>query len=215
MHSPLRPTSCAPSSPNLQSVLAKATSEVHAQLHMTEPKMFLFDLEANPSEANEDGCGTDKTLGPPAACGNLYQIPAFRDIRRKLEGILQVAEDEAVIPSLRWMNDGPLADPLNFGGWIPWRDSSGDPLASFQGVDIEGMSVGVAREEKVVVQQVLLAEVGSRVEGGGGEVGGAESGTSAPTVHVSSFAMLFAVVAVAITLVAYRAGQRSLYNILK
>lgn len=177
--------------------------------------MFLFDLEANPSEANEDGCGTDKTLGPPAACGNLYDIPAFHDIRRKLEGILQLAEDEAVIPSLRWMNDGPLADPLNFGGWIPWRDSSGDPLASFQGVDIEGMRMGGAAPEKFV-EQVLLAEVGSKVEednGGGGR--GSESEISVPVVHVIRFALLFMVIAIGMSMLAYRAGQRSLYSILK
>ena len=173
--------------------------------------MFLFDLEANPSEANEDGCGTDKKLGPPAACGNLYDIPAFHDIRRKLEGILQRADDEAVIPSLRWMNDGPLADPLNFGGWIPWRDSNGDPLASFMGVDIECMSVGSAPE--MVVEQVLLAEVGSRVEGNEEEDG--ESESNVPAASVSSFAMLFAVIAIGMTLLAYRAGQRSLYKILR
>lgn len=179
--------------------------------------MFLFDLEANPSEKNEDGCGTDKKLGPPASCGNLYEIPAFHDIRRKLEGILQLAEDEAVIPSLRWMNDGPLADPLNFGGWIPWRDSSGDPLASFEGVDIEGMSVGGEPEEKVVVvEQVLLAEVGSRVEEGGGEEdGGSGTGINVPVAHVSTFATLFAVIAIGMTMLAYRAGQRSMYNILR
>ena len=109
------------------------------------------------------------------------------------------------------MNDGPLADPLNFGGWIPWRDSNGDPLASFMGVDIEGMSVGSAPE--MVVEQVLLAEVGSRVEGNEEEDG--ESESNVPAASVSSFAMLFAVIAIGMTLLAYRAGQRSLYKILR
>lgn len=32
-----------------------------------------------------------------------------------------------------WVDDGPLADPKNFGGyWTPWRDESGIPFATYQ-----------------------------------------------------------------------------------
>lgn len=200
-----------------QSILDDATAAVHAQLHLSDPKMYLFDLEANPSESVEAGCGTDKTLGPPASCGNLYSIPAFRKMRLKLEAILDRADQESVAPTLRWMDDGPLADPLNFGGWVPWRDRNGDPLAHYEGLLIEG----TAEEEQDASQpwepkrvgQTSLAEIGVR---GVEEEDVAESyAITVTAAHASGLALFFAIIAVGGTFVAYRAGQRSGYHLLR
>lgn len=190
-----------------QSTLAEAIATVHDQIHLSEPKMYLFDLEANPSESVVDGCGSNAhkqgaagaagpTAGPVKSCANLYEIPAFREIRRKLEGMLNKADRESVAPTLRWEDDGPLAGPDNFGGWVPWRDRDGDPLAMYGGV--------AAAQQQQQQQRVSLAGLGSR----GGEQGGA-GGAS-----VSGLAFFFAMVAVGSTFVAYRAGQRSGYRVL-
>lgn len=194
--------------------------------------MYLFDLEANPSEAVTDGCGENKTLGPPAACGNLYTIPAFKDVRRKLEGLLSRAEKESVAPTLRWMDDGPLADPQNFGGWIPWRDRTGDPLASYEGVFVQGLeepahgSNGSKEGAKVSMTQMKV-DMGmggmGDMEGmdGIGDMEGMDKSeidvqrSSISVAHAGGFAMFFAILAVGATFVAYRAGQRSGYHLLK
>lgn len=199
--------------PTPQSTLKEATAAVHSQLHLSEPRMYLFDLESNPSESIVDGCGTDKTLGPPAACGNLYAIPAFRDIRRKLEGIITLVEHESAAPTLRWMDDGPLADPASFGGWIPWRDSNGDPLASYEGVAIEDL---VAQREPSQAQRdqvVTLTKIGA-----GGSEGTDEVETYSKLVtaaHASRTAIIAAIILICGTFVGYRAGQRSEYHLLR
>lgn len=179
---------------------------MHALLHLSEPKMYLFDLKANPSETVDEDCGTDLKLGPPAACCNLYNIPAFRKVRLKMEGILDTADSESVVPTLRWMDDGPLADPLNFGGWVPWRDINGDPLASYKGATIE--STGESGQESPEVDEVKLASL-SRV---GEEPGSVEDYTVTVTAaHASGLAIFIGIVSIAGTFFAYRAGQKSEY----
>lgn len=179
---------------------------MHAQLHLSEPHMYLFDLEANPSESVVDGCGTDKNMGPPTNCGSLYDIPAFRSVRRKLEGILSRAERDSVAPTLRWTDDGPLADPLSFGGWLPWRDRAGDPLAHYEGVLLDSAQELEEGQDSRV--QVSLADIG--VGGVGREPESHLFAISA--VGASWLAMFAAIVAVGATIVAYRAGQRSGYR---
>ncbi|CAM9151153.1 unnamed protein product [Hapterophycus canaliculatus] len=186
-----------------EEALAEAIATVHSQVHLSEPKMYLFDLELNPSENVEADCGIDKSLGRLEACANLYSIPAFRETRRKLEGMLVMADKESVAPTLRWEDDGPLADPQSFGGWIPWRDRNGDPLAIYSGVVFEGEREGDG------VQTISLAGVGSGAAGRG--ISGAITMTAS---YASGLAMFIAIFAVGSTFVAYRAGQRSGYRVL-
>lgn len=194
---------------------------MHSQVHLTEPKMYLFDLELNPSENVEEGCGTDKSLGRLESCANLYSIPAFRDTRRKLEGMLMTADRESVAPTLRWEDDGPLADPQSFGGWIPWRDRNGDPLAVYSGVVLEGdgdddgaggdsEAPPQEEEERRGGQTISLAGVGPG--GAGAGIGGAITMTAS---YASGLAMFIAIFAVGSTFLAYRAGQRSGYRVLR
>lgn len=180
--------------------------------------MYLFDLEQNPSENVEENCGTDKSLGKLESCANLYSLPAFRETRRKLEGMLVMADRESVAPTLRWEDDGPLADPQSFGGWIPWRDRNGDPLAIYSGVvfesdgdrdDASPQSTEKRQEEARVEQTISLAGVGSAGEGAG--IGSAITMTAS---YASGLAMFIAIFAVGSTFVAYRAGQRSGYRVL-
>lgn len=186
---------------------------MHDQVHLSDPKMYLFDIEQNPSESVEEGCGADKSLGPVESCANLYGVPAFRDVRKKLEGMLLKADRESVAPTLRWEDDGPLADPASFGGWVPWRDRDGDPLASYSGVVNES---DPGEEDKArdsgspAAPQVSLARVGF-----GGERGGAmENAITVTATYASGLAMFIAIIAVGSTFVAYRAGQRSGYHVL-
>lgn len=170
--------------------------------------MYLFNLESNPSESASDDCDTGKKMGTAANCGNLYSIPAYGNVLKKLEGILLRAELESVAPTLRWTDDGPLADPLSFGGWVPWRDRAGDPLAHYEGVVLSSVQKRERGEGGRV--QVSLADV--RAGEPGGE-GGLESYSIViSAVRASGLAMLAAIVAVGATIVAYRAGQRSGYR---
>lgn len=202
----------------MQSALAEAVTAVHDQVHLSDPKMYLFDLEKNPSESVEEGCGApDTQLSPVESCANLYGDAAFRDVRRKLEGMLAKADSESVAPTLRWEDDGPLADPANFGGWVPWRDRNGDPLASYGGVATGGGDGGrdttaAARDagppEAAEAGRVSLSRVGL-----GGEEGGAVTNAITVTAtYASGLAMFIAIIAVGSTFVAYRAGQRSGYH---
>lgn len=200
-----------------QDILEEATLAVHSQLHLSDPKMYLFDLEANPSESIKDGCGTDESLGPPESCGSLYENPEFEDIRKHLEAIFESAERNSVAPTLRWMDDGPLADPLNFGGWVPWRDRQGDPLATYRGVEFTGAEPGNS-EQGSSKQQGLHTKTQSLMGMGSDSLNEPEEGAYAVTVtpsRASALALCAAVVAVVATLVAYRAGQRSSYGPLR
>lgn len=199
----------------IQSTLAEAVTAVHDQVHLSDPKMYLFDIEANPSESVEEGCGADKAPGPVESCANLYSIPAFRDVRRKLEGLLKKADSESVAPSLRWEDDGPLADPANFGGWVPWRDRDGDPLASYSGVATggdggEGAAAARGAGPPEEATRVSLAGVGF----GGEQEGAVSNAITVTATYASGLAMFIAIIAVGSTFVAYRAGQRSGYHIL-
>lgn len=193
--------------------MAEAITAVHEQIHLSEPKMYLFDLEENPSESVVDGCGSTHKKGAAAAgsnksCANLYDDPAFRDVRRKLERMLDKADRESVAPTLRWEDDGPLANPDNFGGWVPWRDRDGDPLARYGGVvvesDVRGGDDASSPAEAVQPQRSSLAGLGSSRGGQGGAEG----------ASISGLTVLFAMVAVGSTFVAYRAGQRNGYRVL-
>ena len=180
--------------------------------------MYLFDIEQNPSESVEEGCGANKKLGPVESCANLYSIPAFRDVRRKLEGMLLNADSESVAPTLRWEDDGPLADPANFGGWVPWRDRNGDPLASYSGVATGGDGRGAADSAAArdagspagAAARVSLAGVGWAGEQGSTM----ENAITVTATYASGLAMFIAIIAVGSTFVAYRAGQRSGYHVL-
>ncbi len=193
-------------------------SAVHNQVHLSDPKMYLFDIEKNPSESVVEGCGADKTLGRVESCANLYNLPGFREVRKKLEGMLKKADAESVAPTLRWEDDGPLADPANFGGWLPWRDRDGDALASYGGVATGGDDGG-EKEEGGAVAEAPAGVGGSReaqrVSLAGVGYGGAESNAFTVTASFASgLAMFVAVFAVGSTFVAYRAGQRSGYRVL-
>ncbi|CAN0144115.1 unnamed protein product [Ectocarpus sp. 6 AP-2014] len=184
-----------------ESTLASAISTVQAQIHLSEPKMYMFDLEANPSESVVEGCGTDRALGPVESCANLYSIPAFRDARKKLEGILRKADRESVAPTLRWEDDGPLADPSNWGGWVPWRDSSGVPLALYGGVEVDGAPEAQQQQ-------------GAVFAGYAGEAAGGDAITVTSS-YARFLAMVVSMVAAGSVVVAYRAGQRSGYKVLR
>eukprot|EP00752_Nemacystus_decipiens_P003102 g2873.t1 len=191
-----------------EATLAEAVSTVHDQVHLSDPKMYLFDIEQNPSESIEEGCGAHRWLGPVESCANLYNIPAFRDVRKKLEGMMLKAERESAAPTLRWEDDGPLADPANFGGWVPWRDRDGDPLASYSGVLTGGEEAEVAARDadSPAATGVSLAGVGW-----GGEQGGTvENAITVTATYASGLAMFIAIIAVGSTFVAYRAAHRVL-----
>ncbi|CAM9150156.1 unnamed protein product [Scytosiphon promiscuus] len=207
-----------------EDALADAIATVTSQVHLSEPKMYLFDLELNPSENVEENCGTDKSLGQLESCANLYSLPAYRETRRKLEGMLVTADRESVAPTLRWEDDGPLADPQSFGGWIPWRDSNGDPLAIYSGVVFESDGDGVGdAEDKDARDGASPKSSGDGGMGRGeqtislagvGAGAGAGDAVTMTASSVSGLAMFFAIFAVGSTFVAYRAGQRSGYRVL-
>lgn len=190
-----------------QSTLEEAASEVHKQLHLSQPRMYLFDLEANPSESVTEDCGVHPNMQRVKECSNLYNIPAFKDVRRKLEGIMKRAEMESVPPTMRWTDDGPLADPMSFGGWVPWRDESGDPLASYAGLTYDENSEKDGADDFVdphEISSVIDAhQVGLRWDNHSYRV----SSTSA-----SGIAMIVALFVVGSTWLAYRAGRRSGYE---
>ncbi|CAN0418182.1 unnamed protein product, partial [Discosporangium mesarthrocarpum] len=108
-------------------VLANITAEVLVNLGLSEPDMYLFDLSVNPSEDTSGSCAQIE------ACSNLYGNPAYADIQGELEGLWEAAHQEQVPTTFLWANDGPLGDPANFGGWLPWRDDEGAPLALYFG----------------------------------------------------------------------------------
>lgn len=199
--------------------------------------MYLFDLEANPSESISDDCrdsdpdDTPPAIGavgtnssPPfATCSNLYDVPQYRGIRRRLEGMLVHAEEESVLPTLRWVDDGPLADPLNFGGWVPWRDRAGDALANYAGLEAYGdlgpgdvdfnakgsgdVDRGSEKDPAFGVMSLAETQTGSDVNRLGPKVYYEFSSTG-----ISWLAMGAAIAAVGGTLLGYRVGQRSGYN---
>lgn len=189
--------------------------------------MYLFDLDANPSETVSDDCG-NATSGQSRTriteCANLYTVPAFRDIRRKLEAMLDHVEAESVLPTLRWMDDGPLADPLSFGGWVPWRDADGDPLANYAGLAYEDLSNGDStanskgdRGERVSQEAVTVGAVSLAETGGGVDM--QQLGKGVVFLQISSaaatgFVLGVTIVAGLATLFGYRAGQRSGYHTL-
>lgn len=198
-----------------QDILSEATQAVHSQLRLSDPKMYLFDLEANPSESIKEGCGTVESLGPPESCGDLYENSEFEDVRKHLEAIFESAERNSVAPTLRWMDDGPLADPLNFGGWVPWRDRQGDPLATYRGVEFTGAEPGDSERGSSKKQRL---QTQSLMGMGSDSMNEPEEGAYMVTVsasHASALALCAAVIAVVATLVAYRAGRRSSYGPLR
>lgn len=188
---------------------------MHDQVHLSDTKMYLFDIEQNPSESVEEGCGASKKLGPVESCANLYSMPAFRDVRKKLEGMLLKADRESVAPTLRWEDDGPLADPANFGGWVPWRDRNGDPLASYSGVATGGDGGGADEAAARDTGSPAAAKVSLAGVGWTGEQGSTvENAITVTATYASGLAIFIAIIAVGSTFVAYRAGQRSGYHVL-
>lgn len=165
--------------------------------------MYLFDLEANPSETISGDCGGDNDIEPLKACSNLYNNLAFKHVRQKLEGILKRAEEESVIPTMRWMDDGPLADPMNFGGWVPWRDEEGDPLANYAGLSFEQPMEGASSQ--------AISFTGGAWEDDMHQLGEEHDTFQVSPASVSGLALFFTVIAVGSTLLGYRAGRRSAY----
>lgn len=171
--------------------------------------MFLFDLEENPSESVSADCAGEHDMKRLVACSNLYYIPAYKSIRLKLEGILLRAEAESVVPTMRWVDDGPLADPLNFGGWLPWRDQNGDPLANYGGVVYQDLGVRMEEEVKSEEDAMLF-----------GDASGAQPvlvEDSNPFYEMTppaatALALGVSLVAVVMALLGYQFGRRSGYK---
>ncbi|CAM9985041.1 unnamed protein product [Discosporangium mesarthrocarpum] len=119
-------------------VLANVTAKVLERLGLSEPDMYLIDLDANPREDTSGTCGD-----PIEACSNLYGNPRYAAAQEELEAILESAKENSVPTDFLWADDGPLADPANFGGWLPWRDDDGTPLALyFEGTSMSSSVAG-------------------------------------------------------------------------
>lgn len=170
--------------------------------------MYLFDLEANPSESVTEDCGLHPNIERVKECSNLYNIPAFKDVRRKLEGIMKRAEMESVPPTMRWTDDGPLADPMSFGGWVPWRDESGDPLASYAGLAY----IGVSEKDGAHIFVDPQEEISSVIDAHKVGLRWDDQAYRVSSTSASGLAMIVALVVVGSTWLAYRAGRRSGYE---
>lgn len=127
--------------------------------------------------------------------------------------MLKNAADESALSTLRWVNDGPLADPENFGGWVPWRDREGDALATYAGLTYDDLGPAVVdlKAGERPREVMSLAETG----GSGAEVdqlgwGGAYYELSQAGVSCLAFGVT--VVLVCATFWGYRVGQRSGYS---
>lgn len=103
---------------------------IHQKLLRSPGEQHLYNLNKNPSELNTRDCDDVE------ACTNLYDEPAFAEVQEMM--LAKWAELEEINPDSNelWVDDGPLADPTNFGGvWTPWRDEAGVPYALYSLVD--------------------------------------------------------------------------------
>ena len=107
----------------LENLVAAARDEV---VGATTPT--LFNIAKNPNERTD--CGTEDV---EESC-DLYDHPAYVEVREALERRWAQYRSEMVESTFAWADDGPLADPALFDGvWAPWRDKAG-PRATYAGL---------------------------------------------------------------------------------
>jgi hypothetical protein len=87
---------------------------------LSTAEIYLFKLDENPSE---DDSGECESL---AACHNLWSKSAFSHVQMRMVERMEELRAQMVPSTFRWEDDGPWADPRNFGGvWSSWRDEAG------------------------------------------------------------------------------------------
>ncbi|CAM9326925.1 unnamed protein product [Choristocarpus tenellus] len=200
-----------------EAVLTNITAQTLQRVHLSEGHMFLFDLEANPSEDTTGNCIL------PERCSNLYNSPSLEKERRQMEALLNAAQNEAMDTTFRWEDDGPLADPANFGAWVPWRDRDGNPLALYnggEGVVEEGIGCGndlagfsamnhpkaMHRLDEVVVVDVDVEETETE------DLVGVYAVWSMPPTNLWIVALTVAGLMGTVATISYRLGRRSGYS---
>lgn len=100
---------------------------IHQKLLRTPGNVYLFNIAMNPSEDESGDCNEFE------ACNNLYEMPEYTEIQEDCLAKWQDYANSVPSSTEAWVDDGPLADPKNFGGyWTPWRDESGIPFATYQ-----------------------------------------------------------------------------------
>ncbi|KAJ8607684.1 hypothetical protein CTAYLR_007299 [Chrysophaeum taylorii] len=100
-----------------------AALDARRKLLFPEPVVHVFDLDADPEEANNllENIDDDDD-----GASNLLIRDELLRAWSELDGKILSSPDV-------WRDDGPLADPALFGGtWRPWRDEDGLPLATYQ-----------------------------------------------------------------------------------
>lgn len=109
---------------------ARVLEDVHDQVLGDRPTLALFDLDQNPQERDDASCAV------PAQCRNLYYLEEYRSVRQDLETRFDEYKRQAAPSTFAWEDDGPLANPANFGGyWAPWRDGDDEPMAHYVGIE--------------------------------------------------------------------------------
>ena len=102
--------------------LKELSQVIHQKLLRSPGDQHLYNVAKNPSELDTRECDELE------ACANLYDDPLFAEVQAMM--LDKWAELESLNPDSNelWLDDGPLADPANFGGvWTPWRDEAGVP----------------------------------------------------------------------------------------
>jgi hypothetical protein len=87
----------------------------------------IFNVAKNAAESEEGGCEDVES------CSNLYGNDDFKAVNIALMDQWKTYRDAAGPSSLKWEDDGPLANPSLFGGfWAAWRDDQGVPYATYR-----------------------------------------------------------------------------------
>uniref|UniRef100_A0A7S3JYB2 Sulfatase N-terminal domain-containing protein n=1 Tax=Aureoumbra lagunensis TaxID=44058 RepID=A0A7S3JYB2_9STRA len=107
---------------------AELDQVIHQKLLRSPGESSLFNIVLNPTETDDpEHCDESEK------CRDLYSLQDFQQIKdsmlTKWEELRQITPRSTEL----WQDDGPLADPANFGGiWTPWRDDMGYPYATYQ-----------------------------------------------------------------------------------
>ncbi|KAJ8604154.1 hypothetical protein CTAYLR_008573 [Chrysophaeum taylorii] len=127
VYSKVRKRLAAPTATLDEDTFGKILADAHAQA-IGQTRVYLFDIASNPRELDDEDCEN------APACRDLYDNPDYRAVRDALRARWAEYQREAAPSTFAWEDDGPLANPDNFGGvWAPWRDADSQPNARYVG----------------------------------------------------------------------------------